>query len=174
MHKVILDARDKRSQSVDSREEQKWADMRMTQRTWSPRLEVDGAPIPWDASICKFQRGRAGYIAEALEQPLLLPKDMDAYRRFTQNDLFLSLKRDLAMVNNLSICEFRCQIIFLFSIPIIFWSLGRLLNKSLWSRSGIVTLISRPMLRPSLVPMLRNRWGWLSRSKLSCSRNSKW
>ena len=107
---------------MDSREEQKWADMRMTQRTWSPRLEVDGAPIPWDASICKFQRGRAGYIAEALEQPLLLPKDMDAYRRFTQNDLFLSLKRDLAMVNNLSICEFRCQIIFLFLIPIILWS----------------------------------------------------
>ena len=66
-HKVILDARDKRSQSVDSQEEQKRADMRMTQRTWSPRLEVDGAPIPWGASVCKFQRGRAGYIAEALE-----------------------------------------------------------------------------------------------------------
>ena len=80
----------------------------MTQRTWSPRLEVDGAPIPWGASVREFQKGRAGYIAEALEQPLLLPKDMDTYRRFIQNDLFLSLKRDLAIVNYSSTCELKC------------------------------------------------------------------
>ena len=40
--------------------------MCMTQRIWSPRLEVDGAPIPWGASVREFQKGRAGYIAEAL------------------------------------------------------------------------------------------------------------
>ena len=80
----------------------------MTQHAWSPWLEVDEASIPWNASVREFQRGRVGYIAETLEQPLLLPKDMDAYRRFTQNDLFLSLKRDIAMVNNLSIYELRC------------------------------------------------------------------
>ena len=45
---------------------------------------------------------------EALEQPLLLPKDMEAYRRYTQNDLLLSLKRDLAMVSSLHTQEFRC------------------------------------------------------------------
>ena len=73
----------------------------MAQCTWSPRLEVDGAPIPWNASIREYQRGRVGYIAEALEQPILLPKDMDAYRRFLQNELFLSLKRDLAIVRQL-------------------------------------------------------------------------
>ena len=93
---------------MDSREEQNKVDMRMTQRIWSPWLEVDGAPIPWNASVREFQKGRAGYIAEALEQPLLLPKDMDVYRRFTQNVLFLSLKKDLAMVNNLSIYELKC------------------------------------------------------------------
>ena len=80
---MIPDARDKRSQSVESREEQNKADVCITQRTWSPRLEVDGAPIPWNASVWEFQRGRAGYIAKTLEQPILLPKDMDAYRRFT-------------------------------------------------------------------------------------------
>ena len=106
--KVILDAPDRKSQSVDSREEQNRADVRMTQRTWSPQLEVDGASIPWSASIWEFQKGRAGYTAEALEQPLLLSKDMDAYRHFTQNDLFLSLKRDLAIVNHLSIYELKC------------------------------------------------------------------
>ena len=93
---------------MDSQEEQNRADVRMTQRTWSPQLELDRAPIPWNASVQEFQRGQAGYIAEALEQPLLLPKDMDAYRRFTQNDLFLSLKKGLAMVNYLSIYELRC------------------------------------------------------------------
>ena len=92
---------------MDSQEEQNRADVRMTQRTRSPQLEVDGTPIPWNASVREFQRGRVGYIAEALEQPLLLPKDMEAYRRFTQNDLFLSLKRDLAMVNSLSTYELR-------------------------------------------------------------------
>ena len=69
---------------------------------------MDGAPIPWGASVWEFQKGRAGYIAEALEHPLLLPKDIDTYRRFTQNDLFLSLKKDLAMVNNSSTCELKC------------------------------------------------------------------
>ena len=69
---------------------------------------MDGAPIPWGASVWEFQKGRAGYIPEALEHPLLLPKDMDTYRRFTQNDLFLSLKKDLAMVNNSSTCELKC------------------------------------------------------------------
>ena len=44
--KVAPDARDSRSQSVDSREEQHKVDVRMTQRTWSPRLKVYGAPIP--------------------------------------------------------------------------------------------------------------------------------
>ena len=39
-------------------------------------------------------------MADALEQPLLLPRDMEAYRRFSQSELFLSLKRDLAMVSN--------------------------------------------------------------------------
>ena len=106
--RVNPDARDKRSQSVESREEQNRANVCIAPRTWNPWLEVDGAPIPWNASVREFQRGRVEYIVEALKQPLLLPKDMKAYRRFSQTDLFMSLKRDLAMVNNLSIYEFRC------------------------------------------------------------------
>ena len=85
---------------MDSQEEQNRANVRLSQRTWSPQLEVDGATIPWYASVRNYQRGCAGYIAEALEHPLLLPRDMEIYRRFKQNDLFLSLKRDLAMVSS--------------------------------------------------------------------------
>ena len=72
-----------------------------TPRIWSPKLELDGAPLAWDTSVRNYQGGQSGHIAEALEQPFLLPRDMDAYRRFSQQELFLSLKRDLAMVSNL-------------------------------------------------------------------------
>ena len=44
--KVAKDPRDKSSSSVDSREEQNRADVRLLQRLWSPRLGVDGAAIP--------------------------------------------------------------------------------------------------------------------------------
>jgi len=63
---------------------------------------VDGIAIPWNASVRDFQRRCARYIAETLEQPFLLPRDMEAYKHFKQNDFLLSLKRDLAMVSNLS------------------------------------------------------------------------
>ena len=70
-------------------------------RTWSPKLEVDAAPITWNASLKHYRGGHVGHVAEALEQPLLLPKDMEAYRSFTHPELFLFLKRDLAMVSDL-------------------------------------------------------------------------
>ena len=76
--------------------------MRVPPRIWSPKLEVDGVVIPYTASVREYNRGRVGYIAEALEQPILLPWDMEAYRRFSQPELFLSLKRDLAMVSDSS------------------------------------------------------------------------
>ena len=79
--------------------------MRHPTRTWSPKLEVDGVPIAWDASLRHYRGGHAGHVAEALEQPLLLPKDMEAYRNFNHSELFLSLKRDLAMVSYLIHCS---------------------------------------------------------------------
>ena len=68
--------------------------------TWSPRLEVDGAAIPWNAFIRDYQRGYSTHVAEALKQPLLLPKDMDVVRKLKQHELFMSLKRELAMVSS--------------------------------------------------------------------------
>ena len=94
------DQRSKRSSSVESQEDPHVAHVRHTPRTWSPKLELDGVPIAWDTSIRNYQGGQVGHIAKALEQPLLLPKDMEAYRCFSQQELFLSLKRDLAMVSN--------------------------------------------------------------------------
>ena len=61
---------------------------------------MDEVAIPWNASARGFQRGHSAHIAEALGQPLLLPKDMDVVRKMRQQDLFMSLKRDLAMVSS--------------------------------------------------------------------------
>ena len=57
-------------------------------------------PIAYDASLRHYRGGHASHVAEALKQPLLLPKDMEAYRNFNHPELFLSLKRDLAMVSD--------------------------------------------------------------------------
>ena len=99
------DQRGRRSTSVDSREEPPVAQVRRPTRTWSPKLEVDGMPIAYDASLRHYRGGHAGHVAEALEQPLLLPKDMKAYRNFNHPKLFLSLKRDLAMVSDWIYCS---------------------------------------------------------------------
>ena len=66
---------------------------------WAPVIKMDGAYIPYDSMIRESSRGHSMYLAQALEQPLLLPKDMDVFRRIRQPNLFMSLKRDLAMVS---------------------------------------------------------------------------
>ena len=93
------DQRSRRSNSVGSREEPSVTQMRRPTLTWSPKLELNGVPIAYDASLRHYRKGHVGLMAEALEQPLLLPKDMEAYRNFNRPKLFLSLKRDLAMVS---------------------------------------------------------------------------
>ena len=42
----------------------------------------------------------ANHVAKAQEHPLLLSKDMVALKRIRQLELFLSLKRDLALVSS--------------------------------------------------------------------------
>ena len=65
------DQKSRRSSSVDSREELPMAQVHRPTRTWSPKLEVDGVPIAWDASLRHYRGGHAGHIAKALEQPYL-------------------------------------------------------------------------------------------------------
>ena len=58
--------RSRRSNSVDSREEPPVAQVRCPTRTWSPKLEVDGVPIAYDASLRHYRRGHVDHVAEAL------------------------------------------------------------------------------------------------------------
>ena len=59
--------KDRQASSVDSRKEPSGVEVRQQQRTWAPRLELDGTPIPWNSFIREFQRGHSTYITEALE-----------------------------------------------------------------------------------------------------------
>ena len=115
------------------------AQVRRPIRTWSPKLEVDGVPIAWDASLRHYRGGHVGHVAEALEQPLLLPKDIEAYRNFNHPELFLSLKKDLAMVSYLINYS-----IYIFVHFLVFYSKGktpfvfffRSHSRFSWSRNG--------------------------------------
>ena len=55
----------------------------------APWIEMEGAPIQYDASI--WDAGHTNYLAQALQQPLLLPRDMESIRRTRQPDLFMLL-----------------------------------------------------------------------------------
>ena len=77
-------------------------------------------PIAYDTSLRHYRKGHAGLVAEALKQPLLLLKDIEAYRNFNHSELFLSLKRDLAMVGYSTHCSTLILLHFL-----IFYSIGK-------------------------------------------------
>ena len=79
--------------------------------------------------------GHASHVAEALEQPLLLLMDMEAYRTFSHLELFLSLKRDLAMVKYLAIFP-KFFLYFILKVRHFFLFFFRLHNKILWPKNG--------------------------------------
>ena len=117
------------------------AQVRRPTRTWSPKLEVDGVPIAYDASLRHYRGRHAGLVAEALEHPLLLPflpKDIEAYRNFNHPELFLSFKRDLAMVSDWIHCSTFILLHFLifYSIDKTSFFFFRSHNKFSWLRSG--------------------------------------
>ena len=62
-------------------------------------MELDGSPLLSDAFIRDSQQGTAGYVADVVDQSLLLPKDMADLRSIRQHEVFLGLKRDMGMVS---------------------------------------------------------------------------
>ena len=77
---------------------EKRSDPQVAPQAWLPASMLDGVPLPASASIRDFQRGTASYVADAVEQALLLPEDMAELRSIRRHGVFLSLKRYLAMV----------------------------------------------------------------------------
>ena len=73
---------------------------------WAPPLVLDEAPLPSNASIRYFQQDNAGYVANTVEQSLLLPIDMADLRFIRKHEVFLNLKRDFTMVSPLVLVSF--------------------------------------------------------------------
>ena len=67
-------------------------------QAWLPAPMLDGEPLMDDASIRDFNGGIECHVASALEQTLLLPKDMVELRGFRRSEVFLHTKRFLSMV----------------------------------------------------------------------------
>jgi len=87
---------------------------------WTATLVLDGAPLPVNALIRNFQQGRARYVANAVEQALLLLENMADLRSMRKHEVFLSLKRDLALVSSLTTLSLPS---FLFNIHTYFYFL---------------------------------------------------
>lgn len=69
--------------------------------SWNPPFVLDDAPFPSNPLIRNFDHERVGYVANSVEQ-VLLPRDMAKLQNLKKHEMFLSLKRDLALVHFLS------------------------------------------------------------------------
>ena len=67
-------------------------------QAWFPAPMLGGEPLMDDASTRDFNGGIGCHVASALEQTLLLPKDMVELRGFRRNEVFLHTKSFLGMV----------------------------------------------------------------------------
>ena len=62
-------------------------------QAWLPAPMLGGEPLMDDASIRDFNGGIGCHVTSALEQTLLLPKDMVELRGFRRSEVFLHTKR---------------------------------------------------------------------------------
>ena len=67
-------------------------------REWLPAPMLGGEPLTDDASIRDYNGGIGCQVASALEETLLLPKDMVELRGLRRNEVFFQAKRCLGMV----------------------------------------------------------------------------
>ena len=88
----------KTGQRGTERDVEKRSDLQVRSQAWLPTLMLNGEPLLANASIHDFQGGVAGYVADTVEQALLLRKDMAELRDMIRHEVFLNLKRYLAMV----------------------------------------------------------------------------
>ena len=65
---------------------------------WLPALMLGDEPLRDDASLRDFNGGIGCHVTSALEEALLLLKDMTELRNIRKNEVFLNCKRYLDMV----------------------------------------------------------------------------
>ena len=67
-------------------------------QVWLPTPMHGGEPLRDDASLKDFNGGIGCHIASAVEEALLLPRDMAELKNMRKNEVFLNCKRYLRMV----------------------------------------------------------------------------
>ena len=67
-------------------------------QAWLLAPMLGGEPLRDDASLRDFNGGIGCHVASALEETLLLPKDMTELWVLRKNEVFLNAKRYLGMV----------------------------------------------------------------------------
>ena len=67
-------------------------------QAWLPAPMLGGEPLMDDTSIRDFNGGIGCHVASALEQTLLLPRDMLELQGLRNNEVFFNTKRYLGMV----------------------------------------------------------------------------
>ena len=67
-------------------------------QAWLLAPMLGGEPLRDDASLRDFNGGIGCHVASAMEEALLLPKDMFELRNIRKNEVFLNCKRYLDMV----------------------------------------------------------------------------
>ena len=74
-------------------------DSQVAPLSWTPTPMLDGAHLLANASIRDFRGGKVGYVVDVVEQAMLILEDMADLGSLRRHEVFLSLKRDLAMVS---------------------------------------------------------------------------
>ena len=67
-------------------------------QAWLPAPMLDGEPLTDDTLIRDYNGGKGCQVVSALEETLLLPRDMVELRGLRRNEVFLQTKRSLGMV----------------------------------------------------------------------------
>ena len=80
------------------RDAKKRSDLQVGSQAWLSIPMLNGEPLLANASIRNFQGGVVSYVADVVEQALLLPEDIVELRVMRRHEVFLSLKRYLTMV----------------------------------------------------------------------------
>ena len=76
----------------------KEVDAQSVPEAWLPAPMLHEEPLMENASLRDFRGGEGASVADALERTLLLPTDMEELKNMRRQEVFLSMKRYLAMV----------------------------------------------------------------------------
>ena len=91
-------AKQQKVSQVSSRDAERTDTQSIGPQAWFPAPILGDEPLMDNASIRDFNGGIGCHVTLALEQTLLLPKDMVELRGLRKNEVFLNTKRYLGMV----------------------------------------------------------------------------